>query len=408
MLTLGIPSFRLDRDVINAEIDILRELGVEFRTGIEIGRDATIQDLRGQGFRAFYIAIGAQKGASLGLEGEGLEGVVNGVDFLRSVNLDNTLRLDGPAVIVGGGNVAIDVARTAVRAGASPVSLYCLESLAEMPALKEEQEEAKEEGIALNNGWGPKRIIAESGKVTGVEFRKCVSVFDENGSFVPKYDESETITIEASNVLLAIGQVIDSGGVGTGEKFVRDNRGRIRVTEVSYQTDVLDVFAGGDVVTGPKFAIDAIATGKQGAQSINRYLQGRDLFLCREHEFRALDKKNLDTSGFDRVLRQKTGEVDFSAAKGTFADLRKGLTEEQVKKEVERCLHCGLSIVDKNKCIGCGVCTRQCSFDAIHLERVGETAPAETWVEFYMKAVGYAAARAGRIVAKGVKNMLAG
>ncbi len=405
MLTLGIPSFRLDREVINAEIDILRELGIEFKTGVEVGKDIAIHKLREQGFKAFYIAIGAQKGATLGIEGEDLEDVINGVDFLRSINLDHTLKLEGPVVVVGGGNVAIDVARTAVRAGASSVDLFCLESAEEMPALKEEQEEAKEEGIVLNNSWGPKRILSENGKVTGVEFKKCVSVFD-NGNFAPKYDESETITVKASTVLLAIGQLIDWGGLSKGERFILDTRKRIKVTDISYQTTVPDVFAGGDVVTGPKYAIDAIALGKQGAQSIHRYLQGRDLFLCREREFRALDRENLDTSGYDRIPRQKTGEVDFSQARGTFADLRKGLTEEQVRKEVERCLQCGLSIVDQKKCVGCGVCTRQCNFDAIHLEKVSETTPSGSWSKFYTRAVAYSVARTGRIVLKGVKSVL--
>jgi len=200
--------------------------------------------------------------------------------------------------------------------------------------------------------------------------------------------------------------VIDWGDVNKDEKFILDARGRIQVADISYQTAVPDVFAGGDVVTGPKFAIDAIATGKQGAQSIHRYLQGRNLLLGREQEFRALDKTNLETAGYDRIPRQKTGHVDPTAAKSTFADLRKGLTEEQVKKEAERCLHCGLSIVDTNLCVGCGVCTKQCNFDAIHLERVSETAPAETWGEFYKRATIYVVARAGRIVAKNVKNAL--
>jgi NADPH-dependent glutamate synthase beta subunit-like oxidoreductase/Fe-S-cluster-containing hydrogenase component 2 len=406
MLTLGIPSFRLDKEVINAEIDILKELGIEFRTGIEVGKDTTIQKLREEGFKAFYVAIGAQKGASLGLAGEELDGVVNGIDFLRSVNIGNAPELDGPVVVVGGGNVAIDVARTAVRSGASSVSLNCLESAAEMPALEEEQEEAKEEGIVINNGWGPKRIISENGKVTGVEFRKCVSVFDADKNFSPEFNENETVVVDASKVILAIGQVIDLGDVNNEEKLAVDARNRIKVEDVSYQTTVSDVFAGGDVVTGPKFAIDAIATGKQGAQSIHRYLQGRNLLLCREREFRALNKENLETAGYDRIPRQKTGPVDPAAAKSTFADLRKGLSEEQVRKEAERCLHCGLSIVDTKKCMGCGVCTRQCDFDAIHLTRVGETAPAESWGEFYRRIAIYTVARAGRIVAKSVKNTL--
>jgi len=207
-------------------------------------------------------------------------------------------------------------------------------------------------------------------------------------------------------VLLAIGQAIEWGELVKGEKVVIDGQGRIKLVEISYQTTAPDIFAGGDAVTGPKFAIDAIAIGKQGAQSVHRYLQGRDLFICREREFKALDKTNLDTSGWDRAPRQRTGAVDPTAARKTFADLRQGLTEEQVRNEVERCLHCGLSIVDEKMCVGCGLCSRQCDFDAIHLERISENGPAPTWTEFYARAVGYAAARAGRIVAKGVKNVL--
>ncbi|HWR22261.1 MAG TPA: FAD-dependent oxidoreductase [Feifaniaceae bacterium] len=408
MLTLGIPSFRLDKDVINAEIETLRLLGVEFVTGTEIGRDKTVRQLRGEGYSAFYIAIGAQKGAPLGIEGEDLPAVVNGVDFLRSVNLGSGAALDGPAVVIGGGNVAIDVARSAVRAGAQSVDLYCLESAQEMPALPEEQQEAREEGITLHNGWGPKRILSENGRVTGIEFKRCISVFDEQHRFSPKYDENETVVVPASHVLLAVGQVIDWGMLNQEEPLAVDPRKRAKVAEVSYQTSVPDIFAGGDVVTGPKFAIDAIALGKQGAESIHRYIQGRDLLICRERDYWALDQKNLDTSGYDRIPRQVSARVDSEAARKTFADLRKGLTEEQVKKEAERCLHCGLSIVDKDLCIGCGVCTRRCQFDAIHLVRVAETKPAETFGVLYARAAGYAVVRAGRIMAKGVRQAFSG
>jgi NADPH-dependent glutamate synthase beta subunit-like oxidoreductase/Fe-S-cluster-containing hydrogenase component 2 len=399
MLTLGIPSFRLDKDVINTEINILKELGIEFKTGVEVGKDTTIEKLRKEGYKAFYVAIGAQKGASLGIEGENLGDVINGIEFLRSVNLDSNVKLEGPVIVVGGGNVAIDVARAAVRAGAESVNLYCLESAEEMPALKEEQQEAKEEGIVLNNGWGPKRILSKEGKVTGVEFKKCVSVFD-NGRFAPKYDEKVTITIPASKVLLAIGQMIDWGNLNKGEKIILDGRNRIQVADVSFQSAAPDVFAGGDVVTGPKFAIDAIANGKQGAESISRYVLGLDLFMNREQDYVALDKKKLDTSSYDRIPRQMMRPVDPTLAKTTFADLRAGLTEEQVKKEAQRCLHCGLSIVDPDVCYGCGVCTRRCNFDAIHLERVGETVPAKTFFELYTRATKATVVRAGRITVK--------
>ncbi|NCC67852.1 MAG: FAD-dependent oxidoreductase, partial [Clostridia bacterium] len=273
MMTLGIPSFRLDKSVVNAEIDVLRQLGVEFKTGVEVGKDVTLSDLRKQGFEAFYIAIGAQAGRKLGIEGEDAKGVIAGVDFLRDVNLGKSYKLKGNVVVIGGGNVAIDVARTAVRSRADATSMYCLESEKEMPALPEELEEARGEGISINNGWGPKRIIVEDGKVTGVEFKKCVSVFDADNKFSPKYDESQTITVPADYVLLSVGQSIDWGKLLEGEK-VELGRGNTAVADgLTYQTAQPDVFVGGDVYSGPKFAIDAIAAGKEGAISIHRFVQ---------------------------------------------------------------------------------------------------------------------------------------
>jgi NADPH-dependent glutamate synthase beta subunit-like oxidoreductase/NAD-dependent dihydropyrimidine dehydrogenase PreA subunit len=403
MLTFGIPAFRLDKDVIDAEIGILKELGVEFRTGVEVGRDVTLAQLRAEGFNAFYLAIGAQKGSSLGLEGEELDNVANGVEFLRGINLGQT-SLEGPVVVIGGGNVAIDVARSAIRAGAESVDLYCLEGEAEMPALPEERQEARDEGIAIHNGWGPKRILAENGLATALELKGCVSVFDAEGSFRPVYDEGKTITVPASHILLAVGQSIDWGRLLDGEAVELDGRNRAKVAEVSFQTAAPDIFAGGDAVTGPKFAIDAIATGKQGALSIHRHLQGRSLLACREREFAALDRTNLDTEGYDRIPRQKTGEVDHGAARRTFADLRTGLSEGQIRAETQRCLHCGLSVVDTRKCVGCGLCSVQCGFDAIHLERVSENDPSATFGEFYKRIAKYAIARAGRIIVKDVKR----
>ncbi|MEA4895348.1 MAG: FAD-dependent oxidoreductase, partial [Oscillospiraceae bacterium] len=294
MLTLGIPSFRLEKDVIDAEIDILREMGVEFRTGVEVGKDVTLDELRNQGYKGFYLAIGAQAGRKLGIEGEDAEGVIAGVDFLRNVNLGNEAKLSGKVVVIGGGNVAIDVARTAIREDAESVGMYCLESASEMPALPDEIEEASSENIAINNGWGPKRIIVENGKVTGVEFKKCVSVFD-NGKFAPKYDENETITVAADYVLLSVGQSIDWGKLLEGSK-VELGRGNAALADgFTYQTAQPDVFVGGDVFTGPKFAIDAIAAGKQAAISLHRFVQpGQDLVFGRDRrEYRSLDKSSL-------------------------------------------------------------------------------------------------------------------
>ncbi|CDF58596.1 FAD-dependent oxidoreductase [Thermobrachium celere] len=369
MLTLGIPSFRLEKDVVNAEIDVLKELGVEFKTGIEVGKDVTINDLRAQGFEAFYIAIGAQSGRKLGIEGENSEGIITGVEFLRKVNLGELKSLNGNVVVVGGGNVAMDVARTAVRLGATKVDIYCLEKKEEMPALDEEIEEAVSEGVNINNSWGPKRILVENGHVVGVEFKRCVSVYDENGKFNPKYDENEIVTVNADFVLVSVGQAIDWGGLLKGTNIEINKNNTVKVDPDTYQTTEKDVFAGGDIVTGPKFAIDAIAMGKEGAISIHRFVHpGQSLILGRtKRNYKAFDKENVILKGYDRTPRQRPIHVDGSKAKETFRDLRGTFTEEQVKKETERCLSCGVTVVDEFMCIGCGQCVTKCRFDAIKL-----------------------------------------
>ena len=374
MMMLGIPSFRLDKTVVASEIDVLRQMGVEFRTGVEVGRDVTIAELRKQGFEAFYLAIGAQNGRKLGIEGEDANGVISGVDFLRNVNLGKSYRFkEKNVVVIGGGNVAIDVARTAVRCKAVSTAMFCLESEKEMPALPEELEEATGEGISINNGWGPKRIVVEDGVVTGVEFKKCTAVFDADHKFNPQYDENNTKIVPADVVLLSVGQSIDWGGLLEGEKVELGRGSTARADSLTYQTSVPDIFVGGDVYTGPKFAIDAIAAGKEAAISIHRSVwPGQSLTIGRNRRvFTALDKENLDKAeiekGFDDTPRQKPLHDSFKAK--TFADDRLTFTEEQLKKEASRCLGCGATILDQNKCIGCGVCTTRCKFDAIHLKK---------------------------------------
>jgi NADPH-dependent glutamate synthase beta subunit-like oxidoreductase len=371
MLTLGIPSYRLEKEVINAEIDILRELGVEFQTGVEVGTDVSLKDLRGQGYEAFYVAIGAQAGRKLGIEGEDSEGVVAGIDFLREVNLGNDIKLEGNVVVIGGGNVAIDVARTATRVGASKVDMFCLESLKEMPALEEEIEEAVSEDIGINNSWGPKRILEENGRVVGIEFKKCLSVFDKDGRFSPVFDEKETKIVKTNHVLISVGQGIDLGNLLENSKVELNPNKTIKADSFTLQTAEPDVFAGGDAMTGPSFAIDAIAMGKEGAISIHRFVQpGQSLIIGRDRrEYHALDKGNLTLESYDRMPRQRTTHVDGKKSKETFKDLRITFTEEQMKKEAERCLGCGATTRDEYMCIGCGACTTRCKFDAITLVR---------------------------------------
>lgn len=371
MLLNGIPSFRLEKSVIDAEIDVLREMGVEFKCGVEVGKDVTIAELRAQGYQAFYIAIGAQGGRKTGVLGEDAEGVLTGVEFLHTANTtENPHLLSGRTVVVGGGNVAVDVARTALRSGSGEVSMCCLESRDIMPAAADEVEEAEEEGIKVNCGWGPKEIVTENGKVKAIVFKKCLSVKDETGRFNPQYDENDLLTIECENVLLSIGQAIVWGDMLKGTKVEFNPNGTAKADPITYQTAEPDIFVGGDVYTGPRFAIDAIAAGKQGFVSIHRFVnKGHSLTLARDlRQFIELDKNNIQVETFDNAKRQVPGRKA-GIAKETFRDLRCTLTEEQIKTEASRCLGCGASVVDENKCIGCGLCTTKCEFDAIHLTR---------------------------------------
>lgn len=386
MLRFGIPSFRLEKDVIESEIDVLRELGVKFVTGVEIGKDITLQELRDKGFDAFYIAIGAQSGRGLGIEGEDSIGVESGVDFLRKVNLDQAEKLSGKTIVIGGGNVAIDVARTAVRFGSDETLMFCLEQKEEMPALPEEQQEAIEEGVSINNGWGPKRIITENGRAAGVEFMRCTSVFDSEGRFSPVYDDKDLKTVSCDNVLVSVGQSIVLGDLLKDSDVVVTGRNTIEVDGITLQSAAEDVFAGGDVITGPKFAIDAIAAGKTGAISLKRYLLGNSLTLKREREYHPLEKDNVKLEGFDRMPRQRAVKPEKQST-DMLKDNRVNLTEDQVRKEAARCMGCGITVVDPEKCVGCGVCALRCEFDGIRLVRRYDIEPLDSVGDF-MKIKG--------------------
>ena len=369
MIVYGIPSFVLEKDIVQAEIDVLAEMGVEFKTGVEVGKDITIQQLRDQGYKGFYIAIGCQGGRVIGVAGEDAEGVMTGVDFLHLTTDDESYRLTGDTVVIGGGNVAIDVSRTAVRCGASKVYQVSLETRDIMPALPEEIEIAESEDIVFHGGWGPKEILTENGKVTGIVFKKCTQVKNAEGRFEPQYDENDTMTIECSNVLLSVGQTTVWGDLLKDEAV--EFRGPAPVADpVTYQTTVDDIFVGGDMYTGPRFAIDAIAAGKEAAVSLHRFVQpGCTLTIGRDpNYYKELDKEDISVNDYDHVGRQKAVKND-SIGKDSFRSATGIFTEEQVKKEASRCLGCGATIVDPNQCIGCGVCTTKCEFDAIHLER---------------------------------------
>ncbi len=373
MMVYGVPSFKLEKEVVAAEIDVIKEMGVEIKCGVEIGKDITIPELREQGYKAFYIAIGCQGGRKTGVPGEEGEDVVTAVDFLREVGANEAYDLKGDTVVIGGGNVAIDVSRSAVRCGSKKVTQVSLETRDIMPASDDEVADAEADGVVFECGWGPKEILRTktTGKVTGIVFKKCLSVFDDQHRFNPTYDEDDTMTINCKHIILSVGQSILWGDLlkdtavelGRGQGVVADPQ--------TYQTAEPDIFAGGDVYTGPKFAIDAIAAGKEAAISIHRYVQPHTSLTIGRNQLHyiELDKDDIRVEGYDTAKRQQPG-VDASIDQSkSFRDYMQVFTEDQVATETARCLECGASVVDENQCVGCGVCTTKCDFDAIHLFR---------------------------------------
>lgn len=373
MMRYGIPSYKLEKDVIDAEIDILKELGVEIRCGVEVGKDITIAELRKQGYCGFYLAIGCQGGRLPGIPNQDAKNTDIAVSFLEKALAGEIQKLDGEVIVVGGGNVAIDCARTATRLGAKKVSMVCLESRETMPASKDEIQEAEEEGVEILCGYGPKEVGVDSnGAVSSLVFKACLRTIDpETKRFSPLYDEEKTMEIKAKHIIFAIGQSIVWGDILKGEEVDCLPNGAPKADPLTYQTNVPDIFVGGDVYSGPKFVIDAIAAGKEAAISLHRHAHpGTSMDEYRNrNDYIALNKEDILVEGYDVTPRQEEGMDDRFDPKKSFRDAHLTFTEEQVKKETARCLSCGASIVDPNKCIGCGICTTKCAFDAIHLHR---------------------------------------
>lgn len=372
MMTYGIPSFKLAKDVVQAEIDVLRAIGVDIRCGVDVGKDVTLDDLRTQGFQAIYVAIGAQGGRLVGIPGEDGPGVYSAMDFLRTALADPDTELSGATVVIGGGNVAVDAARVALRCGAQSATMVCLEQPSEMAASAEEVHEACEEGVVVENGWGPVEVRRdENGAVKAVVFKRCTQVFDEQGAFAPSYDDSDLREISCDQVIVAIGQSIEWGNLLEGSKVELGRGKTAKADPVTYQTAEPDVFVGGDVYTGPQFIIDAIAAGHEAAISLHRYAQkGSSLTTGRNRRhYTELDKSDIMLSGYDNAARQSPSCVPPASLRHNWEDPTRCLTEEQIAIECGRCLSCGVSVVDPNKCIGCGLCTTRCGFAAITLHR---------------------------------------
>ena len=404
MLTMGIPNFRLEKDTLNAEIDILREMGVTFQCNTEVGKDVTIQQLRDQGFKGFYLAIGAQKSAPIGIPGEELEGVWGGVDFLREVNLDKRPNVGKNVAVIGAGNVAMDVCRTAVRLGAENTYIIYRRSQAEMPADPEEVGEAMEEGVQFKFLNAPVEILGEDGKVKALKVEIMeLGEPDEKGRRKP-VGTGTFETIEVDTVIGAIGQRIDWGSLDVGALEV-GKKGNALADELTYQTAQPDIFVGGDCYTGPSFAINAIAAGKEAAISLHRYVHpGQTLTMGRDRRvYTALDKEHvqLTVGSYDKEHRQVHGYNKEKAK--TFSDARVTFTEEQVRKETARCLGCGATKVDEYMCIGCGICTTRCKLDAIHLKKVRDW-HAGKFETMPVAAVGDIIKKSGNIIKRKVSK----
>ena len=356
MLRWGIPGYRLPKKVLDHEIEIIRRKGVTFVYNCRIGRDVTIETLQ-KVYAAIFISAGAQKSRKLRIEGEDIKGVLHGIEFLRDAGSANKPAVKDRVLVIGGGNVAVDVARTALRLGAKNVEMISLEQRNEMPAYKEEIEATLAENIKIRNGWGPKRILG-NGSVTGIELKRCTRVFDAQKRFNPAFDENDLATVEADQIIVAIGQAVDEELVSHIK--IQNERGCFKADPVTGQTSVPGIFAGGDNASGPASVIDAVAAGKRVAESIERFLKGKDLLGGRfEDSLRPIPPAFMPMlDKLEKKSRPQAEELSPVVRLNNFDEVEKGLTEEQALAEAERCLNCAL-------CSECNRCVETCKQHAI-------------------------------------------
>ncbi len=352
-LRYGIPEYRLPKAILDWEIEGMLSIGIEARVDTRLGRDMTYESLLREGFEAFFIATGTPRGLWVGIEGEDLEGVQTGIDFLRDISLGMDIRLGRRVVVIGGGNVAIDVALSAIRlTGVEEVYTVCLEDRFNMPAWEHEIQDALTEGVVLNNSWGPRRILGEDGRAIGVEFKRCLSVFDETGRFNPEYDESQIMRINAESVLVTIGQGTDVEFLQTSPELAKlalTPRGTIVVNGETMQTSIPHIFASGEIITGPNIAVQAIAGGRKAAWAIDQYLNFEEkpesAWVEPLSDLRVTALDLVDRDELERVpksRRETVPRIPVGDRRKNWQEVNLGLDESQALRASRRCLNCGI------------------------------------------------------------------
>ena len=347
MLSIALPEFRLPRSIIDMEIRHIESSGVKIVYNTPIDANHTVDDLLKEGFSAVFIAAGAQASKRIGIPGEedGLAGLHYGLGFLRDIRIGKGTWLSGKTVVIGGGNVAVDVARTALRSGAEEVRIFCLESRDEMPAWEKDIAEAEEEGVIINPSWSPERIYTEKDRVKAVGFSRCVSVFDQDGRFNPSCDETNTLNVEAENLIISIGQAPDMSFLPEDSRLERALWGTLAVNENTLATNIPGVFAGGDFTTGPTFLIRAIASGRRAAISINRYLSGDRSRILMPDEKSPIEQDAGLALDMESAAEQPRVKIEIEKPEDRIKDFReveRGLTVEEALFEAKRCLRCDL------------------------------------------------------------------
>jgi NADPH-dependent glutamate synthase beta subunit-like oxidoreductase len=411
MLVLGVPEYRLPREIVRAEIAAIEALGVEIRLNSRLGRDFSMADLKERGYEAVFLGIGAHKSRELAIEGVQNDGVLRAIDFLLNINLGYRVSLGRKVVVIGGGNVAFDVARSivrqseaaagmseaelrvalrkaaaaleeltakdaeapdavrlaldvareAIRSGVPEVHMYCLESLDEIPAAREEIEEAEEEGIRLHTRYGPRRILGRDGKVTGVELIKASRVFDENRRFNPQFIEGSEEVLEADTVVLAIGQAPDLSWIQDGDNLKVTPRGTLQTDPATMVTSRPDVFSGGDAAFGPRIIITAVAEGKRAARSIAKFLTGRVPLEPQQARVTVYDRDRYRMKqDYEKLPRQKPPTLPLDRRVG-IAEVEHGYPAAAAERQADRCLKCHVGpVFNGDECILCGGCADVC------------------------------------------------